>query len=68
MDNCLTREEYDKYDFEHDLDKIQRKVESDMVSLGLISNIQEEKEYKEKYFERLENKYKNRGESNSTQI
>lgn len=46
--------------FEKDWDKIQRKVEMEMVSLGLIPNIQEENEYKKKYYERLENKYRNR--------
>lgn len=66
MDNCLTREEYDKYDFEHDLDKIQRKVENEMVSLGLIPSMQEEIKYKKKYYECLENKYRNKGDSNDT--
>ena len=33
-----------------------------MISKGLITSKQEEKEYEKKYFERLENKYKSRDE------
>ena len=39
-----------------------------MISKGLMTSKQEENEYEKKYYERLENKYKNRGDSNSTQI
>lgn len=56
--------DYDYYITQDELDK----AEEEMISKGLITSKQEEKEYEEKYFERLENKYKNGSDSNSTQI
>ena len=52
MNNCLGREDYKQYDLENDLDKIKRKVEDEMVSLGLITSVKEEIDYANKYYGR----------------